>query len=58
LFPVGSIITQTTIENVYDQNQTPWKRFHNFTEDQFVLQGEVTPIGGNGEKTRFWQRVL
>jgi hypothetical protein len=57
LFPVGSIITQTTISGEYNPNQTPWKRFHNFTEDQFVFQGEVTPAGGNGEKTRFWQRV-
>jgi hypothetical protein len=57
LFPIGSVITQTTIEGEYNLNQSPWKRFHNFTEDQFVLQGEVIPIGGNGERTRFWQRV-
>jgi hypothetical protein len=57
LFPVGSVITQTTTGGNYDISQTPWKRFHNFTEEQFVLQGEVNPVNGNGEKTRFWQRV-
>jgi hypothetical protein len=57
IFPVGSVITQTTTGGDYDVNQTPWRRFHNFTEDQFVIQGEVSPVNGNGEKTRFWQRV-
>jgi hypothetical protein len=51
-------MTQTSIDGVYDDSQTPWGKFHNFTQNQFVLQGEVTPIGGNGEKTRFWQRVV
>jgi hypothetical protein len=57
LFPVGSAITQTSIGGVYDDSQTPWVRFHNFEQNQFVLQGEITPTGGNGEKTRIWQRV-
>jgi len=57
LFPVGSVITQATTNGSYDDSQTPWGRFHNFRQDQFDLQGEVTPVGGNGEKTRFWQRV-
>jgi hypothetical protein len=57
LFPIGSVITQTTTNGNYDPSQTPWERFHNFREDQFQLQGEVTPNGGNGQKTRFWQRI-
>jgi hypothetical protein len=57
LFPVGSVITQTTVNGVYNNSQTPWARFHNFRQDQFSLQGEVAPGGGNGEKTRFWQRI-
>jgi hypothetical protein len=57
LFPVGSAMTQTTTGGLYDDSQTPWARFHNFRQEQFVLQGEVAPEGGNGEKTRFWQRV-
>jgi hypothetical protein len=57
LYPVGSVITQAAISGVYDDSQTPWARFHNFRQEQFVLQGEVAPVGGNGEKTRFWQRV-
>jgi hypothetical protein len=56
-FPVGSVMTQTTTSGVYDNSQTPWIKFHNFRQEQFVLQGEVTPTGGNGEKTRFWQRI-
>lgn len=56
LFPIGSVITQASVGGVYDDSQLPWNRFHNFTEDQFVLQGEVAPSGGNGEKTKFWQR--
>jgi hypothetical protein len=58
LFPVGSAVTQTSNGGVYDDSQTPWERFHNFRKEQFVLQGEVFPAGGNGEKTRFWQRVF
>jgi hypothetical protein len=58
LFPVGSAVTQTSNGGVYDDSQTPWERFHNFRKEQFVLQGEVFPSGGNGEKTRFWQRVF
>jgi hypothetical protein len=58
LFPIGSAITQTSSNGgVYDESQTPWNRFHNFHEEQFVLQGEIAPSGGNGEKTRIWQRV-
>jgi hypothetical protein len=57
LFPVGSVLTQTSNGGVYDDSQTPWERFHNFRQEQFVLQGEITPSGGNGEKTRIWQRV-
>jgi hypothetical protein len=57
LFPVGSVITQATTDGVFDDSQTPWVRFHNFRQDQFILQGEVMPTGGNGEKTRFWQRT-
>ena len=57
LYPVGSVITQASVGGVYDPTQTPWARFHNFTEDQFALQGEVTPVGGNGQKTRFYQRI-
>jgi hypothetical protein len=58
IFPVGSVITQaSTNGGTYDPSQTPWERFHNFTEDNFVLQGELAPSGGNGEKTRLWQRV-
>jgi hypothetical protein len=56
-FPAGSVMTQTTTNGQYDDSQTPWAKFHNFRQDQFVLQGEVEPSGGNGEKTRFWQRV-
>jgi hypothetical protein len=56
-FPVGSVMTQTTTNGVYNDSQTPWAKFHNFKQEQFVLQGEVAPTGGNGEKTRFWQRV-
>jgi hypothetical protein len=56
-FPVGSVMTQTTINGKYSDAQTPWAKFHNFRQEQFVLQGEVAPTGGNGEKTRFWQRV-
>jgi hypothetical protein len=56
-FPVGSVITQTTTNGAYNDSQTPWARFHNFRQSQFVLQGEVIPAGGNGEKTRFWQRI-
>ena len=56
-FPVGSVMTQTTTAGIYDESQTPWKKFHNFRQEQFALQGEVTPTGGNGEKTRFWQRI-
>jgi hypothetical protein len=57
LFPVGSVIPQATINGSYDASQTPWERFHNFKQDQFDLQGEIAPSDGNGEKTRFWQRV-
>jgi hypothetical protein len=57
LFPVGSVITQTSSAGVYSSLQTPWERFHNFKQEQFVLQGEIAPSGGNGEKTRLWQRV-
>jgi hypothetical protein len=57
LFPIGSAVTQTSKNGIYDDSQTPWERFHNFREEQFVLQGEITPSGGNGEKTRIWQRV-
>jgi hypothetical protein len=57
LFPVGSAITQTSSGGIYNDSQTPWERFHNFKQEQFVLQGEVAPSGGNGEKTRIWQRV-
>jgi hypothetical protein len=57
LFPVGSAVTQTSNGGLYDDSQTPWERFHNFKQEQFVLQGEVAPLNGNGEKTRFWQRV-
>jgi hypothetical protein len=57
LFPVGSAMTQTTTGGVYDDTQTPWAKFHNFKEEQFAFQGEVAPTGGNGEKTRFWQRI-
>jgi hypothetical protein len=56
-FPVGSVMTQTTMGGMYDDSQTPWIKFHNFKQEQFVLQGEVAPTGGNGEKTRFWQRI-
>jgi hypothetical protein len=56
-FPVGSVMTQTTTGGAYDDSQTPWVKFHNFKQEQFVLQGEVMPTGGNGEKTRFWQRT-
>jgi hypothetical protein len=58
VFPVGSVISQATINGIYNASQTPWERFHNFTQDQFELQGEISPIAGNGEKTRFWQRVF
>jgi hypothetical protein len=58
LFPVGSAVTQTSDGGVYDDSQTPWERFHNFRKEQFVLQGEVFPAGGNGEKTKFWQRIF
>jgi hypothetical protein len=58
LFPVGSAITQTSNNGgVYNDSQTPWERFHDFRREQFVLQGEIVPSGGNGEKTRIWQRV-
>jgi hypothetical protein len=57
LFPVGSVVSQTSNNGVYDDSQTPWERFHNFRQNQFVLQGEIIPSGGNGEKTRIWQRV-
>jgi hypothetical protein len=57
IFPVGSVVTQATVNGVYNSSQTPWARFHNFQQEQFVLQGEITPSGGNGEKTRFWQRI-
>jgi hypothetical protein len=59
LFPIGSVMTQATRNGNYDPSQTPWGRFHNFKESQFQLQGEVAPtgVGGNGEKTRFWQRI-
>ena len=56
-YPVGSVIAQASTGGEYDDSQTPWSRFHNFKEAQFVLQGEIAPAGGNGEKTRFWQRV-
>ena len=57
-FPVGSVLTQASVDGEYDPAQTPWARFHCFKESQFDLQGEVSPIGGNNnEKTRFWQRV-
>jgi hypothetical protein len=56
-FPVGSVMTQTTTGGVYNDSQTPWSKFHNFNQEQFVLQGEVAPTGGNGEKTKFWQRI-
>jgi hypothetical protein len=57
MFPVGSVITQTTTGGAYNPDQTPWARFHNFRKEQFAFQGEVAPTGGNGEKTRFWQRI-
>jgi hypothetical protein len=59
IFPVGSVITQASDNGgIYDSSQTPWERFHNFKKEQFVLQGEISPSGGSGGKTRFWQRVL
>ena len=57
LFPIGSVMTQASLNGKYNESQTPWGRFHNFSKDQFILQGEVAPVGGNGQKTRFWQRV-
>ena len=56
-FPVGSVMTQTTMNGMYDASQTPWVKFHSFKQEQFVLQGELAPTGGNGEKTRLWQRI-
>jgi len=57
LFPPGSVIPQASFSGVYLDEHLPWNRFHNFTEDQFILQGEIAPSGGNGETTRFWQRI-
>jgi hypothetical protein len=57
IFPVGSVITQASVGGVFNDSQTPWERFHNFIPEQFVLQGEIAPLGGNGEKTRIWQRM-
>ena len=57
IFPIGSVITQASINGIYNDSQTPWNRFHNFNQSQFILQGEISPLGGNGEKTKFWQRV-
>jgi hypothetical protein len=56
-YPVGSVMTQTTAGGVYDDSQTPWERFHSFRREQFILQGEIAPSGGNDEKTRLWQRI-
>jgi hypothetical protein len=57
IFPVGSVIHQASVNGVYDDSQLPWNRFHNFKESQFEYQGEITPSGGNGEKTKIWQRI-
>jgi hypothetical protein len=51
---VGSLMLQATAGGVWDDDQVPWKKFHCFTQNQWINFGEQVV---NSEIIRFWKRI-
>jgi hypothetical protein len=52
--PIGAVMLQATSGGEWNDNQTPWKRFHCFNQNQWTSIGEQAV---NSEIVRFWRRT-